>query len=213
MGETVGLRAPFPHHHQCMLKRCLDVLCALVVLLAVSPIFVVIAVLIRVDSRGPAIYRRRVLGMNGVEFDAYKFRTMLVGADDALHRHRELWVEYQRNVKLKSDPRVTRVGRWLRRSSLDEFPQLLNVLRGEMSLVGPRIITAHELHRYGVFAAKRLSVRPGISGLWQVSGRQELSYDSRIRLDIQYIEHWSLWLDLKILLRTIPVVLRMQGAY
>jgi len=125
----------------------------------------------------------------------------------------DLWAEYQSNVKLRSDPRITRVGHWLRKSSLDELPQLFNVLRGEMSLVGPRMVTSAELERYVPLASKLLTVRPGITGLWQVTGRQDVSYQTRVRIDMDYIDNWSLLLDLKILLKTIPAVLGMRGAY
>lgn len=196
-----------------VVKRLGDVLGAAACLLAGLPVLVSLGVLIRWDSPGPILYRRRVLGVGGREFDAFKFRTMIVDADEFLRQHPDLWAEYQKNIKLKNDPRVTRMGHWLRRLSLDELPQLFNVLRGEMSLVGPRMIAPEELARYGEFGAKRLSVKPGITGLWQVSGRQDLSYETRIRLDMEYVDNWSLWLDVRILLRTIPAVLKMSGAY
>lgn len=195
------------------LKRALDLVLAAVVLFAASPFLAVMALLVKLDSPGPVFYRRRVVGLGGRPFDAFKVRTMVVNADEVLRQYPDLWAEYEENVKLKHDPRMTRVGRWLRRLSLDEVPQFFNVLRGEMSLVGPRMVTPEELLRYGAFAARRSSVKPGITGLWQVSGRQEVSYEERIRLDMAYIDHWSLWLDLKIMLKTGPAVLRMAGAY
>jgi lipopolysaccharide/colanic/teichoic acid biosynthesis glycosyltransferase len=172
-----------------------------------------IAVLVKIDSPGPVIYRRRVLGLNGEKFDAFKFRTMVVNAEEILRQHPTLQTKYEENIKLKQDPRVTRLGHWLRRLSLDELPQLFNVLRREMSMVGPRMIAPEELYRYGEHATKRLATIPGITGLWQVSGRQDVSYEKRVELDLQYIDNWSLWLDLKILILTIPAVLRMTGAY
>jgi len=199
--------------YQAAAKRATDVMASILALAVLSPVFVAIAVLTKLDSSGPVFYRRRAVGLNGGHFDALKFRTMIVGADEFLRRHPQLWADYQENIKLRNDPRVTRVGRRLRRLSLDELPQLVNVLRGDMSLVGPRIVAPDELAKYGECAAKRLTVRPGITGLWQVSGRQDVSYETRVRLDMEYIDNWSLWLDLKILLRTVPVVLCMRGAY
>ena len=195
------------------LKRILDLVLAAALLVAVSPFLAVMALLVKFDSPGPVFYRRRVVGLGGEVFDAFKVRTMIVNADEFLRQYPDLWTEYQKNIKLKHDPRVTRVGRWLRRLSLDELPQFFNVLRGEMSIVGPRMVTPEELLRYGEFANKRVSVKPGITGLWQVSGRQDVSYEERIRLDMSYLDHWSLWLDLKIMLKTIPAVLGMTGAY
>lgn len=194
-------------------KRALDVTLSLLGLLVISPLLAGLAILISLDSAGPILYRRPVVGVGGKQFHALKLRTMVVNADQVLRDHPDLWAEYQKNVKLKNDPRVTRVGRSLRRLSLDELPQLFNVVRGEMSLVGPRMIAPEELPKYGEFGAKRLCVKPGITGLWQVSGRQDVSYKTRIKLDMQYIENWSLWLDFEILLRTLPAVLKMRGAY
>ena len=159
------------------------------------------------------IYRRRVLGLNGRQFDAFKFRTMVVNGDEVLDRHPALRAELARTHKLRNDPRVTPIGRLLRATSLDELPQLINVLRREMSLVGPRMIAPGELEMYGSWDLNLLTVRPGITGLWQVSGRSDVSYEERIRLDMSYIRNWTLWLDLQILLQTLPEVLRRRGAY
>jgi lipopolysaccharide/colanic/teichoic acid biosynthesis glycosyltransferase len=194
-------------------KRALDVAAATLLLALLSPLLCLIAILVRVTSRGPAIYRRRVLGVGGVEFDAFKFRSMVEDADSRLDAENDLSTRFRQNMKLRSDPRVTGLGRLLRRLSLDELPQLFNVLRGEMSLVGPRMIAPEEAQRYGSALMRRLSVRPGITGLWQVSGRQEVDYDTRIALDMQYIDNWSLGLDFVILLRTLPAVLSTKGAY
>lgn len=196
-----------------VLKRGLDLVGALSAIVILSPLLCLIAVLVRVTSPGAAIYRRRVLGLGGVEFDAYKFRTMRQDADRWLAPESDLARTFRENMKLRSDPRVTAIGRVLRRLSLDELPQLFNVLRGEMSLVGPRMIAPEEAARYGGALARRLTVRPGITGLWQVSGRQDVDYRTRIALDLEYIDRWSLQLDLRILLRTIPAVLSMRGAY
>lgn len=144
---------------------------------------------------------------------AFKFRTMIEHDESFWQQHPDLWQEYQKNFKLSKDPRVTRVGRLLRITSLDELPQLLNVLKGEMSLVGPRMITPLELGKYGASAAKLLTVKAGITGLWQISGRQHLSYPERVALDMHYIDRRSLILDIKIITRTVLVVLRRTGAY
>jgi lipopolysaccharide/colanic/teichoic acid biosynthesis glycosyltransferase len=196
-----------------MAKRALDLLGASALVALLSPLLCLIAILVRVTSRGGVIHKRRVLGVGGVEFDAFKFRSMVEDADDLLKSEIDLGKRFRENMKLRSDPRITPVGRLLRRLSLDELPQLFNVLRGEMSLVGPRMIAPEEGVRYGTVLSRRLSVRPGITGLWQVSGRQEIDYDTRIALDMEYIDNWSLGLDFVILLRTVPAVLSARGAY
>jgi len=195
------------------MKTLLDYALTLPALALLSPLFALIALLVRLDSPGPIFYRRRVMGRGGTQFDAFKFRTMFVDGDTILARHPELLAELQRDQKLRNDPRVTRVGRWLRKYSLDELPQLFNVLAGQMSLVGPRMISPPELARYGDAAADLLSVKPGITGLWQVSGRSDLAPQERVRLDLQYVHSRSFWLDLKLLLLTIPAIVRGRGAY
>ena len=191
-------------------------------LVLLAPVWLVVSLLIKLDSRGPVLYRQERVGMDGRIFLFLQFRTMRAGADDREHR------EYQRRYiqgqpdtnmgdslrpvyKLHTDPRVTRTGRWLRRTSLDELPQLLNVLRGDMSVVGPRPPIPYEVEAYELWHRKRLDMKPGMTGLWQVSGRNRLSFDEMVRLDLFYIENWSLWLDLRIMLRTIPVLLRGEA--
>jgi lipopolysaccharide/colanic/teichoic acid biosynthesis glycosyltransferase len=196
-----------------IVRRVLDIVVAALGLLLAGPLLALAALLVWLEDRGPFLYRRRVLGLGGREFDALKLRTMRVDADNWLTGRPELLAQYQGNVKLQDDPRVTRVGRILRRLSIDELPQLVNVLRGDMGLVGPRMIHRSELERYGEMGAERLSVRPGITGLWQVSGRQDLSYAERIELDRRYLRERSLRLDIEILLRTLPAVLRGRGAH
>jgi exopolysaccharide biosynthesis polyprenyl glycosylphosphotransferase len=205
-------------------KRSFDIFVASSALILFSPLWLVIALLIKLDSKGAVFYRQERVGMDGRVFLCLKFRTMRADADDAAHR------EYQRKLiagqpdtnlgdderpvyKLRDDPRVTRTGRVLRRLSLDEFPQLLNVLRGDMSLVGPRPPIPYEVEAYETWHRKRLDMKPGVTGLWQVSGRNRLSFDEMVRLDLFYIENWSLLLDLKIILRTLPVMLRGDDAY
>ena len=196
-----------------LMKAVLDYVGAALLLVLLSPLFLVIALCIRLDSPGPIIYRRRVVGLNGRIFDAYKFRTMIVDADAYLESHPELKKEWEETGKIRNDPRVTRVGKWLRRTSLDELPQLVNVLRGQMSLVGPRMITPAELPRFGRWRHNLLTVKPGLTGLWQVSGRADLSYEERVRLDMYYIRNYTIWLDLRLLLHTVRVVIQGKGAY
>ncbi len=196
-----------------MLKTMLDWSVALGALILGAPILAVIALLIRLDSPGPVFYRRRVMGVNGKQFDAFKFRTMYVNGDAILARYPELQAKLAQTHKLKYDPRVTRVGRFLRKTSLDELPQLFNVLRGEMSVVGPRMISPPEMTMYAKYGLNLLTVKPGMTGLWQVSGRSDVSWEQRVRFDMHYIRNWSIWLDIQILIQTIPAVLKSRGAY
>jgi lipopolysaccharide/colanic/teichoic acid biosynthesis glycosyltransferase len=186
---------------------------ALIAVILLSPLFVVIALLVLLTSGRPIIYRRRVVGRGGKELDAFKFRTMVRGAERVLEQDERLRARFTENWKLFADPRVTRVGRILRKYSLDELPQLVNVLRGEMALIGPRMVSPQELSRYGDLQSTLWSVRPGLTGLWQVSGRQTVSYATRIELDMFYIANCTLRFDLMILARTLPVVLRAEGAF
>lgn len=195
------------------LKLALDLFVTIPGVILLSPILLVIAVLIRVSSPGPIIHKRRVMGLNGRQFNALKFRTMVVNGDEVLAQHPELKAELEANHKLKNDPRVTKIGVFLRKFSLDELPQLFNVLMRDMSLVGPRMISPEEVAMYKQFDMNLLTVRPGITGLWQVSGRSDITYDERVRLDMYYIRNWSIWLDLQLLFQTIPAVLKSRGAY
>jgi exopolysaccharide biosynthesis polyprenyl glycosylphosphotransferase len=207
-----------------IVKRASDIIIASFALSVLSPVWLVIAALIKLDSKGPVFYKQERVGMDGRIFLFYKFRTMRAGTDDRIHR------EYQRQYiaglpetnlgdqskpayKLVGDSRVTRVGRVLRRLSLDELPQLFNVLRGDMSIVGPRPPIPYEVEAYELWHRKRLDMKPGLTGLWQVSGRNRLPLEEMVRLDLFYIENWSLLLDLKIILRTLPVMLRGDDAY
>lgn len=194
-------------------KLALDYALALPGLLLIAPLFIFLAILVKLDSPGPVFHRRRVLGQNGRVFHAFKFRTMYVNGDEILARYPKLRQELNKNYKLKCDPRVTRVGTLLRKFSLDELPQLLNILARDMSLIGPRIIAPDEINKYGQHGSALMTVLPGLTGLWQVSGRSDTTYDERVALDMKYINEWSMWLDLKILLRTIPAVLKGDGAY
>jgi lipopolysaccharide/colanic/teichoic acid biosynthesis glycosyltransferase len=196
-----------------LFKLVFDLLIATVLFAAVVPIMGVIAVLIKLDTPGPIIYRRQVVGENGRPFLAFKFRTMYTQGDELLATHPHCQQELAHYAKIRNDPRVTPLGRWLRRTSLAELPQLLTVLNREMSLIGPRMVTPEELLRFGDFGPLLVSVKPGISGLWQVSGRADAPYEERIYLNMIYISQWSPWLDMFILLRTIPVVFSGRGAY
>ena len=196
-----------------LLKLILDYALTVPGLLAIAPLLGLIALAVKLDSPGPLIHRRRVMGVNGRQFDAYKFRTMYVNGDELLEAHPELKAELALNHKLREDPRVTRMGRLLRKYSLDELPQLLNVLKREMSLVGPRMISPEEMDKYNQWGLNLLTVKPGITGLWQVSGRSDVSYEERVRLDMYYIRNWTIWLDIQLLLETIPAVFRARGAY
>lgn len=196
------------------LKRTMDVLGSLVALLLLAPVLLLVAIAIKLDSPGPVIFRQRRVGLDGREFDMFKFRSMAI---DAEARKAELMAQNEVKdgpiFKMRHDPRVTRVGRFIRRTSLDEFPQFVNVLLGQMSLVGPRPPVPDEVALYTPEQWQRLTVMPGATGLWQVSGRSELSsFRSMLALDLQYIHNWSLRQDVSILLRTVRVVLRMEGA-
>ena len=204
------------------LKRALDLILTFLILIAFSPWLLLIMLAIKIGSPGPVFHKQIRLGERGKPFRFYKFRSMSVNTDDAEHR------SYVKNLikagspyrvdendkplfKISDDGRVTRVGKLIRRYSVDEFPQLLNVLRGEMSLVGPRPPLPHEYKDYSDWYRKRLDGTPGITGLWQVSGKNRISFEDMVRLDIYYLKNWSLWLDIKIILRTIPTMLRGEG--
>ena len=194
-------------------KRALDILVASTSLLLVTPVMFAVWVLLRATARGPAIFAHTRIGQTGRHFRCLKFRTMVRDGDELIRTHLvdnpEAASEWKTKRKLRNDPRVTRLGYFLRRSSIDELPQLFNVLKGEMSCIGPRPVVPDELERYGPFAAYYLSTRPGITGLWQTNGRSSLSYADRVRLDVYYVKNWSLWMDVKILLKTPLALLRV----
>ncbi|MBA4122743.1 MAG: sugar transferase [Acidobacteria bacterium] len=205
-------------------KRAFDILISAILLVLLSPVWIVISILIKLDSRGSVLFKQERVGMDGRKFLCYKFRTMKTDADEELHRE-----AYRKNIegsreanagdeekpvfgKVKNDPRVTHFGRFLRRTSLDELPQFLNVLIGDMSIVGARPPIPYEVKDYDLKHRKRLDMKPGITGLWQVSGRNRLTFEEMVQIDLYYIENWSLWLDLKIILLTLPAILRGDGA-
>ena len=194
-------------------KRAMDIVIAFVALVILLPVFLVIVSLILLTSRGPALYRWRVLGYRGRPFQGYKFRSMVMNADDLRDSVAHLNHMNGPAFKIRNDPRVTRLGHWLRTYSIDEFPQLWSVLKGDMSLVGPRPPFAEEFQAFADWHRAKLAVKPGITCLWQILGRSDIhDFDEWARLDLKYIEKWSLWLDFKILVRTIPAVIRGHGA-
>jgi Undecaprenyl-phosphate galactose phosphotransferase WbaP len=212
LARSSDLERPLP----CVMKRTLDVLVAGAALIAVSPVMLAIAIAVKSDG-GPALFGHSRLGRNGKSFSCLKFRSMVMNGDAVLERHlaenpaaRQEW---QASRKLQNDPRVTRIGDFLRRSSLDELPQLINVLRGDMSLVGPRPIVTAEVDKYEGDIAHYYRVRPGVTGLWQVSGRSDVSYPQRVHMDSWYVRNWSLWHDIAILCKTVPALLKRSGAY
>ena len=216
--EYIGQFPTIPLHRRdfpigsFLLKRTLDTALSTLALLVLSPVLAVIALMVRFGSRGPVFYKAARIGRKGRTFDCYKFRTMVPNADqlkaDLAHMNEREGVLF----KIVDDPRITKIGRILRKYSLDELPQFYNVLRGDMSLVGPRPPIASEVEQYELSHLRRLDVLPGITGLWQVEARQDPSFDSYISLDTAYVENWSFWLDLKILARTIAVVFSGTGS-
>jgi exopolysaccharide biosynthesis polyprenyl glycosylphosphotransferase len=198
---------------QALAKRTFDIVLSFTALLVLLPLFLLTVAVIKATSPGPIFYRQQRVGRHGRPFTLLKFRTMMVGAEALLHTLRDKNEADGPLFKIRNDPRITDVGRWLRRWSLDELPQLLNVLKGDMSLVGPRPPLPHEVKEYEDWHFERLEVRPGLTGLWQVSGRSDLPFDDGVRLDLFYVENWSLAYDMFILLKTFPAIFTSRGAY
>ena len=200
-------------------KRSFDIVFSLAVLILFSPIYLFLALLLAITSPGPIFYLQKRIGKNHRPFKCIKFRTMVTNADevlqDMLARHPELRQEYADNFKLKNDPRITWIGKFLRVTSLDEFPQFLNVLKGEMSVVGPRPLVPDELFMYGRHIDKVLTIKPGITGIWQVSGRNDIPYERRVKIDVYYVNNRNILLDLWVIFKTVGVVLfpTNNGAY
>jgi Undecaprenyl-phosphate galactose phosphotransferase WbaP len=199
------------------IKRVMDLVLVFIGGIIISPLLLFIALMVKISSPGPVLYGHARLGMNGTPFKAYKFRSMVVDAEERLKAlldsDPEIRKEWQENFKLKDDPRITGIGKFLRRTSFDEFPQFINIIRGEMSLVGPRPIIEEEVPKYGGDFHRIFSVKPGITGLWQVSGRSDKDYAERVTFDTYYLQSWSVWLDLWILYKTFGAVIRGRGAY
>ncbi len=200
-------------------KRLFDIVFSLLVLILFSPVYLILALLIALSSKGPIFYVQERIGQNYKPFNCIKFRTMVSNADEMLVQMMEtspqLRQEFESSFKLKKDPRITKIGRFLRITSLDEFPQFWNVLKGDMSVVGPRPLVAEELPKYGKHIDQVLTIKPGITGLWQVSGRNDIPYPRRVQIDLHYVKSRTLWLDLWIILKTIDVVVmpKNNGAY
>lgn len=198
-------------------KLMFDGVCSLVGIIVVMPLFVILSMAIYLDSPGPVIFSHRRVGQKGAMFPCYKFRTMVENSQEILEEylatHPAAREEWARDFKLKDDPRVTRIGRFLRTTSLDELPQIFNVIKGEMSLVGPRPIVQAEVERYGDYISDYYLVRPGITGMWQVNGRNDIDYPERVQMDSWYVRNWSMWMDILLLLRTVKVVVDKKGAY
>jgi exopolysaccharide biosynthesis polyprenyl glycosylphosphotransferase len=205
---------PVPHDEwRLFIKRLIDIVGSLIGLILLAPLFLTIAIGVKISSSGPALYKWDVLGFNKKPFKTWKFRTMVTNADTL----KEQLMPFNEMVgpvfKMKEDPRITRLGKFIRKYSLDELPQLWSVLKGDMSLVGPRPAAADELGRYQSWHRRRLSIKPGLTCIWQVQGRNEINnFDDWVRMDLEYIDNWSLWLDIKILLRTVPAVISGKGA-
>lgn len=199
------------------IKYTFDFICTLIGTVIISPLLLLIAAWIYFDSPGPVIFRHVRIGKNGREFGCYKFRTMCMDADkklaELLANDAAARAEWERDFKLKNDPRVTKVGKFLRKTSLDELPQIFNVLKGEMSLVGPRPVVEAELEKYGEYLDDYFMVRPGITGMWQVNGRSDTTYEERVHMDSWYVRNWSIWIDIMLLWRTVKSVIKCEGAY
>jgi len=218
IGSPRPLRSRWVTSEAYLIKRAFDILVSWTLLILGVPLFFIIALLIKLTSRGPVVYKQIRLGKDGKPFYFYKFRSMYMNSNPEIHKNYVIDLiknnkSYERVYKLKNDPRITPLGRFLRRFSLDELPQLLNVLKGEMSLVGPRPPLPYEVEHYKPWQKKRLTVKPGITGLWQVSGRTLLPFEKMVKLDIEYIENHSFTLDLVIFFRTIPTIISGRGAF
>ena len=194
-------------------KRVLDVIISTIGLVLLSPIFLIIAAIIKIDSKGPVIYAHRRIGKDGKEIKIYKFRTMYKNADEMIKEFTpEQMKEWKENFKLKDDPRITKVGKFLRKTSLDELPQIVNIIKGELSIVGPRPVIDEELEKYGENKAKFLSVTPGLTGFWQANGRSDTTYEQRIQMELYYVDNYNFKLDFQIFIKTFSAVIKKEGA-
>ena len=194
-------------------KRIVDIVLGCIGLVLLSPVFLVIAICIKIDSNGPVIFAHKRIGKNGKEFNMYKFRSMYENAEEMIENfNEEQKREYQENFKLENDPRITKMGKFLRKTSLDELPQIVNIIKGDLSIIGPRPIVDEELEKYGKNKEKFLSITPGLTGYWQANGRSNTTYEERMQMELYYIDNQSLWLDIKIFFKTIVSVLKKEGA-
>lgn len=196
-----------------MTKRIVDFILSFIGLIVLSPAFLFLSIIIKIDSKGPVFFAHKRIGKNGNAIKIYKFRTMHKDAEAMIENFTEEQMkEYKENYKLKEDPRITRVGKILRKTSLDELPQILNILKGELSIIGPRPVVESELEKYGPNKSKFLSVKPGLTGYWQANGRSSTTYEERMDMELYYIENRSLWLDIKLFFKTIISVIKREGA-
>lgn len=194
-------------------KRVVDIVCSLIGMILHSPIFLIISLIIKIDSKGPIFFVHERIGKNGKKIGIYKFRTMVENAEDLIQEFTpEQQEEFNRCYKLEDDPRITKVGKILRKTSLDELPQILNILKGELSIIGPRPVVEDELEKYEENKEKFLSAQPGLTGYWAANGRSDTSYEERMKMELYYIDNMSIWLDIKIFFKTIISVLRKEGA-
>jgi len=194
-------------------KRFFDFISSLIAIVVFSPLFLILGVMVKLDSPGPVFFGHTRLGKYGKKIKVYKFRTMVTNAEEILRNlPSDMKREFEENFKFENDPRITKLGAFLRKSSLDELPQLLNILIGNMSVVGPRPIVENEIEKYGIYGDKLLTVKPGLTGNWQASGRSDTTYDERVQLDMQYIDKRNFWIDIKIIFKTVFVVLKKEGA-
>lgn len=195
------------------IKRVIDVILASVALILLSPLFAIIAIAIKIDSKGPVFFAHKRIGKNGKIIKLYKFRSMVINAEELIKSFTpEQMREYKENYKLTNDPRITKVGKFLRKTSLDELPQLINIINGDLSIIGPRPVVADELEKYGVNKDKFLSVTPGLTGYWAANGRSNTTYEQRMEMELYYIDNLSLKMDIKVFFKTILSVLKKEGA-
>lgn len=195
------------------IKRVIDVILASVTLILLSPLFAIIAIAIKIDSKGPVFFAHKRIGKNGKIIKLYKFRSMVINAEELIKSFTpEQMREYKENYKLTNDPRITKVGKFLRKTSLDELPQLINIINGDLSIIGPRPVVADELEKYGVNKDKFLSVTPGLTGYWAANGRSNTTYEQRMEMELYYIDNLSLKMDIKVFFKTILSVLKKEGA-
>lgn len=196
-----------------ILKRIFDIIVSFIALIVLLPVFLIISVIVKLSSKGPVFFTHERLGLNNKYIKIYKFRTMVSGAENMIDLlTEEQQQEYAREFKITDDPRITKAGNILRKTSLDELPQLINILKGDLSIVGPRPIVKAELKNYEKYADRLLSVKPGLTGYWQTHGRSDVSYSERVKMDMYYIDNRSLWMDIKIIFKTFAVVFQKKGA-
>lgn len=196
-----------------LFKRIFDVVSSTLLLIILSPLFLILIALVKLDSKGPVFFGHKRIGYKGETISVYKFRSMVQNAEEVLRNFTpEQKAEFEKNFKLDDDPRVTKIGAFLRKTSLDELPQLINIIKGDMSVVGPRPIVQKEVVKYGKYADKLFSVKPGLTGFWQANGRSDTTYDERVQMDMYYIDNRSTLLDIKILFKTVIAVIRKEGA-